>query len=447
MPGFSRRDFLRFAALGAAGAACSSGRAGPRAAVEPALSQDGDRTLRIAQWGHYVPEFDQWFDQDYTKRWGERHGVEVVVDHIEIHQLQARAEAEVSTQRGHDIFNFVTPAPGFEDHVIDHRDIIEEVTAKAGPMIPLAERSIFNPRTGKWFGLCDNWSPSPVHYRTDLWDPIGLRPDTWDDVLAAGGQLRSGGHPLGLAMGRGNFDAQVSLLSLLHAYGASVQDENGQVAINRPATVEAVKLGAALFRQGMTEDVLTWDGFANNRFLAEGKASLIVNAVSALRAIEDQDPALAARIRLLPTPTGPAGRHSVYVTGIYVIWKFSRQQDLAQQFLVDFALDYREAVVKSRLYNLPAFPGAVPDLAGIVATDPGIAPGAYDLLTGAADWSTNLGYPGHANAAVDEVSNQYIVPEMFVSVCRGEATAEEAVAAAEARMTPIFDKWRERGKI
>ncbi|HLF40873.1 MAG TPA: extracellular solute-binding protein [Acidimicrobiia bacterium] len=399
------------------------------------------------QWSHYVPEFDQWFDDVYTKRWGEEHDVDVVVDHIEIHQLPSRAEFEASTQRGHDIFHFVAPAPGFEDLVIDHGDIVEEVVAKVGPMIPLVERSVFNPKTGKWFGFCDNWSPAPVHYRADLWDPLGARPDTWDDVLAAAGRLRSGGHPLGFPIARGNFDAQVSLLSLLHAYGASVQDEAGQVVVNRPETVEALKMGAALYREGMTEDVFAWDGSANNRFLAEGKGSLIVNAISALRAIEAQDPELAAKIRLAPTPAGPAGRQGVYLTGNYVIWKFSKNQALAKRFLVDLVLAYREFVVQSRLYNLPAFPGSVPDLGAIVAGDPGAVAGTYDLLGGAEDWSTNLGHPGYSNAAMGEVQNQYVVPDMFLSVCQGEATPEEAARAAEARATPIFEKWQERGKI
>jgi multiple sugar transport system substrate-binding protein len=36
---------------------------------------------------------------------------------------------------------------------------------------------------------------------------------------------------------------------------------------------------------------------------------------------------------------------------------------------------------------------------------------------------------------------------MFAAAARGEMTAEDAVKAAEAEMRPIFDKWRERGKI
>ena len=63
------------------------------------------------------------------------------------------------------------------------------------------------------------------------------------------------------------------------------------------------------------------------------------------------------------------------------------------------------------------------------------------------DWSTNLGYPGYTNAAVDDVFSQFLIPKMVATAARGEMTAEEAVKATEARMKPIYDQWRERGKI
>jgi hypothetical protein len=38
--------------------------------------------LRIMQWAHFVPAYDQWLDNTYVKRWGEANDVEVKVDHI-----------------------------------------------------------------------------------------------------------------------------------------------------------------------------------------------------------------------------------------------------------------------------------------------------------------------------------------------------------------------------
>ena len=203
---FTRRGFLR-AAAGAAvavatGVGCNSGDKPKSSPSASKAGANGERTLRIAQWNHYVAGYDQWWDDEYTRRWGEKNGIDVVVDHFDIAQLPAQAEAEVAAQRGHDIFflAFASPAP-FEDEVIDHREIVEEVEAKVGKMTPLAERSIFNPKTKKYFGFSDSWAPGLAQYRSDLWDPIGLRPDTWEDVLAAGTRLKAQGHPIGIGMG------------------------------------------------------------------------------------------------------------------------------------------------------------------------------------------------------------------------------------------------------
>jgi multiple sugar transport system substrate-binding protein len=445
--GRTRRDFLRMAA-GAAlatGVGCSSGSDKPKASPGAAK---GGRTLRIAQWNNYVSGYDRWWDEEYTRRWGERNGVEVTVDHIDINQVRAFAEAEVATQKGHDLFQIqiVSPAP-FEDQVIDHREIVEEVEAKVGKMTPLAERSIFNPRTKKYFAFSDFWAPNPLHFRSDLWSPIGLQPDSWERILAGGSRLKAQGHPIGIGMGP-DPESNLILLGLMNDFGASIQDEEANVIINSPATVEAVKMGAAIFRSAMTEEVLGWDITSNNRFLASGRASLILNSIAAMRAIETQDPDLGAKVQLLPLPQGPRGRLGPYAVGVYMIWKFSPSQEAAKQFLVDLATDYREAFLQSQYLQIPSFPGAVKDLGDLVASDARAQPpGKYGLLTAAAEWTTNVGHPGYSNAATDEVVKESLISQMFAAAARNEMSAQEAVRAAEAKVKPIFEKWRERGKI
>ena len=200
----------------------------------------------------------------------------------------------------------------------------------------------------------------------------------------------------------------------------------------------------------MTDEVFAWDGTSNNRLLTSGRGSLILNGVSAVRAAEQQDPALAAKIALTPAPQGPSGNRprTTCVVGSYVIWKFAPNPDLAKQFLVDLSLSYRDAFLRSGFYNLPAFPGAVPDLPDLLATD-AVAqpPDKYAFLADAAGWSTNIGDPGGLNAAVDDVVNSSVLSKMFTAAARGQMSAAEAVAAADAEMRPIFDKWRGRGKI
>ena len=451
-----RREFLRLAAAGAvcaatAGAGCSSGAVDNKAQATRKAGAAVGKQLRIAQWGHFVPAFDAWFDNEYAKRWGEAHDVEVVVDHIPVNELAARGEAEAAAGRGHDLFAFATPRSALEDKVIDHREIVEEVRAKAGPLHPFVERSVRNPKTGRYFGFSDFWTPGPVHYRVNLWDRVegGLRPTTWDAVLRAAAPLKASGHPMGLGYAP-EHDSAWTVGALMHAFGASVQDEAARVTVNSPATVEAVKFGVALFRQGMTAEVFGWDGASSNRLLTTGQGSLIVNPISAMRAAEKQDPTLAADIALAPLPTGPAGDvpRSERLVHCYVIWQFAEQPDLARQFLVDYTLAARESFFRSEFYSLPSFPGLIPDLPDLVANDPQGRPAdKYGLLADAASWTTNIGAPGSLNAAVDEAFNRFVLPRMFAAAARGEKTPEQAVADADAEIQPIFDQWRDRGAI
>jgi multiple sugar transport system substrate-binding protein len=83
-----------------------------------------------------------------------------------------------------------------------------------------------------------------------------------------------------------------------------------------------------------------------------------------------------------------------------------------------------------------------------VANDPRAEPAdKYRLLAGAGSWTTNMGHPGHTNAATQEVLDTAVISQMFTAAARGEMSPEEAVKAAEARIQPIYDKWREQGKI
>ena len=454
-----RREFLRIAGSAAAvaglGWGCGSGsdktKTTPARGDEPGRGNTAARELRVATWAHFVPAYDTWLDNEFTKRWGEQHDVRVVVDHLPINELPIRGDSEVAVKRGHDLFWFINPRAALEDEVINHREVVEEVSGKRGKLVPHVERSILNPKTGAFFAFPNHWSAGPANYRVDLWDAVQprLRPSTWDEVRRAGAILKARGHPLGIGIST-DADSTWTLNTLLHCFGSAIQDENANLTINSPATVEAVKVCSEIYRTGMTDEVFAWDASSNNRILTSGRGSLILNTVSAVRAAEQQDPELASKIALAPVPIGSAGDRprSTNALGSYVIWKFSPNIELAKQFLIDLSLASGDALVQSGFFNLPAFTGAVPDLADVVANDPAARPPTkYALLADAANWSTNIGSPGAFNVAVDEVFSTFILSKMFSAAARGEKSPAEAVAAAEAEMRPIFDKWRERGKI
>jgi multiple sugar transport system substrate-binding protein len=98
----TRRRFIKTAS--AVGLAAS---VGPFISVRPARA--AKKTLKIVQWNHFVPGYDKWFDNTYTKEWGAKNDTEVIVDHVGIPALSPRAAAEVGAQKGHDLFMFLSP--------------------------------------------------------------------------------------------------------------------------------------------------------------------------------------------------------------------------------------------------------------------------------------------------------------------------------------------------
>ncbi len=405
-------------------------------------------TLRIIQWSHFVPAYDKWFDNTYTKRWGRRHDTDVIVDHIALAQLPARAQAEVAARSGHDIFGHLSPQAGLEDQVINHKEIVQEVSRKLGRVGGVGFRSCYNPKTKKWHGFPENFAPDPVHFRKDLWAQTGVKPSTWENVLKAAPRLRRNGHPVGIGMSN-ELDSNMALIALLMCFGGFIQTRGAKVQINSKGTVEALKFMRDLYRRGMTNEIFAWTASSNNQGYLSGRLSMAFNAISISRSAEDQNPALARNTAIAPVPRGPVQRLGLeHVMGVYTIWKFSKNQRLAKRFIADLEINYQQAFKNSKYYNFPAWRGAVKNYTRQLAADSHAPRRKYVVLDQIArKYTTNVGYPGFSNAAVDEIFNKWLIPQMFAEVAQGKSSPAEAARAADREFKQIFAKWRRRGKI
>jgi multiple sugar transport system substrate-binding protein len=442
----SRRELLRRAGLGTAvllysGAAPKTSVAG----VPKFRHKELAKTLRIIQWRHFVPAYDTWFDNTYTKVWGRKNDCEVIVDHILLTDLPSRAASEVASRSGHDIFQHLSPPAAFEDQVLNLKDVVQDVTKKLGPMKGLARRSTYNPKTKKWFGMADNYVPDPVHYRRDWWGEAGVRPTTWENVLRGAAKLKADGHPIGIGMSN-ELDSNMALIALMQCFGAFIQNKDAQVTLNTKQTRDAVSFMAELYRRGMTSDVFAWVPASNNNAFLAGRISLAFNAISILRTAEGQNPALAQNTAILPIPKGPRQALGLeHVMGVHTIWKFAQEKALAKKYIRDQQLAYIGHFLNSKFYNFPAWPKAVPNIRKKLARDPSGKYTVLDRISRTA--TTNVGHPGYSNAAIDEVFNTWLIPQMFAQVAQGNKSAAESVRDTTTEVRRIFRKWRGRGKI
>ncbi|MHC4597289.1 MAG: hypothetical protein ACYS19_20380 [Planctomycetota bacterium] len=89
-----------------------------------------------------------------------------------------------------------------------------------------------------------------------------------------------------------------------------------------------------------------------------------------------------------------------------------------------------------------------PDLEKLITKDPKAdPPDKYKVLEDVLDWTTNVGYPGYANAAIDEILGTWVIPMMFAKAATGELTPEDAIKETEAKCKDIFAAWKEKGVV
>jgi multiple sugar transport system substrate-binding protein len=397
-----------------------------------------------------VPGYDEWLDRKFAREWGERNGVTVEIDHLSVAELRARADTEIATQQGHDLFAFIDPPAAYEGHAAPLTDVVSECERRFGRLLAFAHRGTFSPRSKQYFAVPESWAAAPLHYRTDLWGEAGVKPDTWELAREGARKIRE---KRAITAGFGlspEPDSNTTLRGLLWAFGAAEQDEAGLVAINSPATLEAVKLMATIYRESMSPDVFMWDAASNNRVFVWGRASIIENGISAIRSMEKHNPELARKVVLASPAAGPVGRLTgAHILHCYVLWKFSDKGDLARRFLVDLVAAAGAGFRASEFYNLPCFPGGVPDLARKLVEKPGPArrggvrqPGnRYALLAEADRWSACPGHPGYVTPAIDETVQRGVIPAMFARAARGDQSPEASVRTAEVEMRRIFARW------
>ncbi len=464
---WTRRDVLRMTAaagLGTAAAACASepesptergARAGQEPSPvfnEPASALSGSLTILV--WSHFVPSHDEWFDQ-FATDWGEQVGVDVRVDHVDVTNVPTQIASELQAGQGHDLMQYIATLSQFEPSVLDLRDVNEEANNRHGEQLKICTDSSYNPFTEKYYAFAPGWVPDPGNFRRSLWEPVGLPdgPTTWDELLQGGSEIMSSQNvQLGLGMSQ-EIDSNMAGHALLWSHGASIQDENENVVLNSPETLAAVELMSNLYKGAMTDEVFAWNAASNNEGLIAGKLSYILNSISAYRSLQEVNPEVADDTFFVPALEGPstalAAQHVMYN---YIVPQEAKNPDAAKEFLLHLSDNFALATYKSQLYDFPSWSSLTPDLGSWLSKDPfGSNPSDKLAFLGdvetASQWSTSIGHPGPSSPAIGEILGTYVIPNMFASAVRGDASPEASVQAAHRECEKVFANWRQRGLI
>jgi multiple sugar transport system substrate-binding protein len=456
----TRRDFVKKAGLFTLSAsslptillACSTGGGG--------TAKKGPKTLKILQWSHFVPAYDKWFDP-WVKEWGDKNSVTVTVDHITYSDIPTRTAAEINAGSGHDLIMWIVPPSQYEPSVVDMSDVVKAVEKKYGAQYDFARLTNFNPHTNRYFGFTYSFAPDPGDYRKSLFDRVGLPngPSSWDEMLTATAKIKTtskGAVRAGIGFSP-EPDSNMAARALIWSFGGAEQDKDQNVTINSDEVVAAVDYMARLFKQAETAEVFSWNAASNNQGLVAGSLSYILNSISAYRTAQKTKPEVANDIFFSKPLQGHAGVKplaSEHVIQTYIIPKFSKNQDVAKEFLLYLADHSTDYVYQSELYELPVNPNTdaqakLYSQGGWLDSDPykSNPSGKLQVLKDATDWSVNVGYPGPASPAIGEIFDTNLLPTMMAAAAKGQKTPKQAVADAETAIKAIFAKWRQKGLV
>ena len=407
----SRRGFLKVTGAGLAGGSLLT-----MLDARQAPAQIKGTSLRMLKWSHFVPAYDTWFD-DFAKKWGEKNGVKVRVDHIPHLELPARYAAEFAAGAGHDLIYFVGQilTGQYYRNLIDLSDIADGLSKKYGAWMEGSKSA--GQVAGRWYGIPDFFIAIPVLWRKDLFDSVGMgAPNTWEDLRKAGRLLKAKGHPTGMQFSHCN-DANHNWRALMYSFGVKETDPSGQtILIDSKEMREALRFAKAMYDEGMTPEVFSWDDASDNRFLASGVGCWVHDAISAFRTTEDTNPKVFKETYCLPEAAGPSGRWNVGEPNVWSIWKFSKNIAGAKEFIQAISDSQKEAMAASRGYNMPFLRDRYKKPMPGLGNDAKLATlQEQDKIT------AFFGHPGPMSPPAQEVLTTFLVPDMFTRVARGGA--------------------------
>jgi len=419
----SRRDFLKLAAAGAAGAA-----------LVPAIGRAAGKTVTMLHESSFIPPFDEYMKTTLAQAYEKETGVRIVYETTSGGSLPTRVSTIAETGSGADItMNIILMPFLFADKFLDVSDIAEATGKKEGGWYDAGrEAAVVD---GKWKAMPFSNIGQLMNWRTDWFAEVGVKkfPETWEELYEVGKKLKAKDHPFGFELGHGFGDNHGWLYPLLWSYGAHEVEADGKtVAIDADETARAVDFARKFFKDTMLEDVLGWTDPSNNKAWMSEQISCTNNAESILWFAKREFPEIGKVTDQAQNPAGPKGRFHVLNAVSHSIFNFSPVKEEAVAFLA-WLMDPKQlggwyGIADS--YYQPLLHGY--DDAPMWQVEPRNIPYRDSLAN-----AHIVGWPAPPNRQLAESVAKYVIVDMFAKACAGAPT-KEVIKNAEAQLKEIY---------
>ena len=438
----TRRDVLKGAAALAGAAVLEASHlslfAEAWAQRSPWTPEKGAR-LQLLRWKRFVQSEEDGF-MVLVAAFTKATGVQVTVLNESLDDVQPKASVAANTGQGPDIFWGLYSLPHlFPTKVVDVTDVANYLGKKYGGWVPSA---VTYGKSGKgWIAIPVGYNGNVINYRQSMIEKAGFKeiPKDTAGFMELMKGLKAKSVPGGFALGRASGDGNAWVHWCLWAFGGNLVDAKDKVILNSPETVKALEYAKEMSTH-FVPGTAAWNDAFNNKAFLESQVSLTNNGVSiyaAAKANAGKDPKAKEVMEDMNHalwPVGPVGKPTEFHVAYPMLgMRYTKFPQATKAFLA-FTLEaenynpWLQAAVAYITHPLNAY-----DANPVWTSDPKLS-----IVRDVAKRTLTAGGLGSVGEKAASALADFVILDMFASVCTDRASIKDAISVAERQARRIY---------
>jgi multiple sugar transport system substrate-binding protein len=395
--------------------------------------------LQLLRWKRFVQSEEDGF-MVLVAAFTKATGVQVTVLNESLDDVQPKASVAANTGQGPDIFWGLYSLPHlFPAKCLDVTDVANYLGKKYGGWVPSA---VTYGRSGKgWIAIPVGYNGNVINYRQSMIEKAGFKeiPKDTAGFMELMKGLKAKSVAGGFALGRASGDGNAWVHWCLWAFGGNLVNAKDKVIINSPETVKALEYAKEMSTH-FVPGTAAWNDSFNNKAFLESQVSLTNNGVSiyaAAKANAGKDPKakeVMDDMNHALWPVGPVGKPTEFhVAYPMLAMRYTKVPQAAKAFMA-FAMEaenynkWLEAAVAYITHPLNAY-----DANPVWTSDPKLS-----IVRDVAKRTLTAGGLGSVGEKAASALADFVILDMFASVCTDRASIKDAISVAERQARRIY---------
>jgi len=442
-PRFTRRSVLKGGAALAGAAALESAHllsfAQAWAAASPWKPEKGAK-LQLLRWKRFVQSEEDGF-MALVAAFTKATGVPLTELNESLDDVQPKASVAANTGQGPDIFWGLYSLPHlFPTKCVDVTDVANRLGKKYGGWVPSA--IVYGKSGNKWIDIPVGYNGNVINYRQSMIEKAGFKeiPKDTAGFMELMKALKEKSVAGGMALGRASGDGNAWVHWCLWAFGGNLVNAKDKVIIDSPETAKALEYAKELSTH-FVPGTAGWNDAFNNKAFLSGEISLTNNGVSIYAAAKAGAAKGDAKMKEIMDdmnhalwPIGPIGKPTEFhICYPMLAMKYTKYPQACKAFM-DFTMEaanynkWLEAAVGYITHPLNAY-----DDNPVWTSDPKLT-----IVRDCAKRTLTAGGLGSVGEKAASALADFVVLDMFATVCTGRATVKDAIAVAERQARRIY---------